>query len=108
MANQEPTKHIEALKRISVISDRQDKYSISLSKYIALDDYVKSKRDVTNYEIIEKQNDNFEILIYRHNRVVEKLKNCVCIANVFQIPRQSAPKQGCYLYNIYVRFHLFR
>lgn len=102
----EPT-YMDALKQLAVINDRQEKYSISLSKYIKLEDYIKTKRDVTNYDVIEKQNEKFEVVLYNHNRVVERMKGVICNGASFQIPRSSVAKRGCYLYNIYVKFRLF-
>jgi hypothetical protein len=102
------TSYMEALKRLSVISDRQDKYSISLSKYINLEDYLKSKRDVTNYDIIEKPNNKFDVVLYNNKLIVETIKGCVCNGESFQLPRSSVSKRGCSLYNIYLRFSLFK
>lgn len=100
--------YMEALKKLSVISDRQDKYSISLSKYVNLEDYLKSKRDVTSYDIVEKTNNKFDILLYNRKRVVETIKGCVCNGESFQLPRSSISNRGCSLYNIYLRFSLFK
>jgi len=100
--------YMEALKKLSVINDRQDKYSISLSKYINLEDYLKSKRDVTSYDIVEKNNEKFEVVLYNGKHVVEKIKGCCIKGELFQLPRSSVPKRGCSLYNIYLRFSLFR
>ena len=104
----EKPQYMDALKKLSVIHDRQDKYSISLGKYINLEDYHKGKRGVTRYEIIEKPNSKFEVIYYNHDVVVERLKGVVCDGVAFQIPRSRLSLRGCYLYNVILKFSLFK
>jgi hypothetical protein len=98
---------MEAVKRLSVVDDDLDKYSISVSKYIDIDDYLKCLLNVTHYELHPKARDKYKIVFYNKSRIVKVLHNCVCKDSTIYIPRVELAKRRCSLYNMYIMFKLF-
>lgn len=98
---------MEAVKRLSVVNEVQDKYSIAVSKYIDIDDYLRSLLNVTHYEVSAKRGNTFKIVFYNKSRVIKSINGCVCKDSTFLIPRVELARRRCYLYNVYLNFRLF-
>jgi hypothetical protein len=107
VAKSEDKPIMEAIKRLSVVNEDQDKYTIAVSKHVDINDYIKSLLDVTHYEVHSKRDEKFKIVLYNKSRVVKSLNNCICKNNTLFIPRVEIAKRRCFLYNAYIMLKLF-
>ena len=112
---------MDAVKRLSVVDDDLDKYSISVSKYIDIDDYLKCLLNVTHYELHPRarmdrrpasysrseMREKYKIVFYNKTRVVKVLHNCICKDSTIYIPRVELARRRCSLYNMYIMLKLF-
>ena len=96
---------LDAVKRLSVVED-QDKYSIAVSKYINIDDYLSNLLNVTHYEVQQRSTGKYKIVFYNRARVVKVIHNCVCKDSTFYLPRLELSQRRCYLYSLYLNFRL--